>query len=223
MRPPAPTMNPDDIALYLQQNPDFFDANADLLAHLSVSHPMDGRAISLTERQIHALREKIRQLEAKFGEVLRFGEENDEIGEKVHRLAVALIEAEDFDGIRQAVLLHLLEDFAVPHTALRVWHGVPAREAVEFAPVSSDARTFASTLEHPYCGAPANDEVMGWFGESAGHIRSVALVPLRRGGEAFGLLVLGSEEAERFYPEMGTVYLGRIGDMVSAALTRQLG
>lgn len=216
-------MNPDDIALYLQQNPDFFDANADLLAHLSVPHPVDGRAISLTERQVHALREKIRQLEAKFGELLRFGEENDEIGEKVHRLALALIEAEDFDGIRQAVLLHMLEDFAVPHTALRAWPGGPTREAVEFAPVSPEAQSFASGLDHPYCGAPSNDEVMGWFGESAGHIRSVALVPLRREGEAFGLLALGSEETERFYPEMGTLYLGRIGDMVSAALLRQLG
>lgn len=216
-------MNPDDIALYLQQNPDFFDVNADLLAHLSVPHPVDGRAISLTERQIHALREKLRQLEAKFGELLCFGEENDEIGEKVHRLALALIEAEDFDAIRQAVLLHMLEDFAVPHTALRVWPGEPAGEAAEFAPVSPEAQAFAAGLDHPYCGAPAHDEVMGWFGESAAHIRSVALVPLRREGEAFGLLVLGSEETERFYPEMGTLYLGRIGEMVGVALLRQLG
>lgn len=216
-------MNPDDIARYLQQNPDFFDIHADLLAHLTVPHPVDGRAISLTERQLHALREKIRQLEAKFGELLRFGEENDEIGEKVHRLALALIEAEDFDGIRQAVLLHLLEDFAVPHTALRVWKPGEVPEAVEFAPVSEEARAFAAGLDQPYCGAAANEEVMGWFGESAGHIRSVALMPLRREGEAFGLLALGSEEGERFYPEMGTLYLGRIGDMVGAALTRQLG
>lgn len=216
-------MNPDDIALYLQQNPDFFDANADLLAHLTVPHPVDGRAISLTERQLQALRDKIRQLEAKFGELLRFGEDNDEIGEKVHRLALALIAAEDFDGIRQAVLLHLLEDFAVPHTALRVWGAGPAPEAAEFAAVSEEARAFAAGLEQPYCGTPANDEVMGWFGESAGHIRSVALVPLRREGDAFGLLALGSEEAERFYAEMGTLYLGRIGEMVGAALLRPLG
>jgi uncharacterized protein len=216
-------MSPNDIALYLQQNPDFFDTNADLLARLTVSHPVDGRAISLTERQLHALREKIRQLEAKFGELLRFGEENDEIGEKVHRLALALIEAEDFDSIRQAILLHLLEDFAVPHTALRVWDRVLTREVVEFSAVSEEARDFAARLDQPYCGAPTNDEVMGWFGESVSHIRSVALVALRRDDKAFGLLALGSEEAERFYPEMGTLYLGRIGQMVAVALLRQLG
>lgn len=216
-------MNSNDIALYLQQNPDFFDANADLLAQLSVSHPGDGRAISLTERQLHALREKIRQLEAKFAELLRFGEENDEISEKVHRLALALIEAEDFDSIRQAILIHLLEDFAVPHLALRVWNSVLTRDSIEFSPVAEEVRFFAGDLRQPYCGGPCNNEMMAWFGESASHVRSVALVPLRRDTQVFGLLALGSEEAERFYPEMGTLYLGRIGDMVGLALLRQLG
>lgn len=216
-------MNPNDVVLYLQQNPDFFEANADVLADLSVSHPEDGRAISLTERQLHALRDKIRQLEAKFAELLRFGQENDEISEKVHRLALALIEAEDFDSIRQAILLHLLEDFAVPHVALRVWNSVLTRDSVEFAPVPEEVRFFAGDLRQPYCGAPSQAEVMAWFGESASHVRSVALVPLRRDAQVFGLLALGSEEAERFYPEMGTLYLGRIGDMVGLALLRQLG
>jgi uncharacterized protein YigA (DUF484 family) len=54
-------------------------------------------------------------------------------------------------------------------------------------------------------------------------VRSVALVPLRREAEVFGVLVLGSEEAERFYPQMGTLYLSRIGDLVASALHRQLG
>jgi hypothetical protein len=35
----------------------------------------------------------------------------------------------------------------------------------------------------------------------------VALVPLRRDDKTFGLLALGSEDPERFYPEMGTLYV----------------
>ena len=34
------------------------------------------------------------------------------------------------------------------------------------------------------------------------------------------MLALGSEDAQRFYPEMGTLYLRRIGELVSAALLR---
>lgn len=216
-------MNPHDVALFLQHNPDFFAENAELLAKISVSHPVDGRAISLSERQLHDLREKIRQLEAKFSELIRFGEENDQISEKVHRLTLALIEAEDFDSIRQAILLNLLEDFSVPHVALRVWNSVLTRDGAEFSPVSEEVRFFAGDLRSPFCGTPAPGEVVGWFGEAAPRVRSMALVPLRRGAQVFGLLALGSEEQERFYPDMGTLYLGRIGDMVSLALLRQLG
>ena len=48
-------------------------------------------------------------------------------------------------------------------------------------------------------------------------------MPLRRDDTTFGLLALGSEDPERFYPEMGTLYVNRIGEMISAALVRDLG
>jgi uncharacterized protein YigA (DUF484 family) len=51
--------------------------------------------------------------------------------------------------------------------------------------------------------------------------RPGAYIPLR-GQQAFGLLTLASEDPQRFYPEMGTMYLKRLGDSVSAALGRSL-
>ena len=215
-------MKADEIARYLQDHPEFFEEYAELLAQLYIPHPHGGRAISITERQILTLREKARQLEGKLGELIRFGEENDAIGEKVHRLAVGLAGAPDFAAVRRALLTHLCEDFAVPHVAFRLW-GLPARgEAPEFAEVSEQTRIFAAGMNHPYCGANAGFEAAAWFGEGGGELRSLALVALRREAETFGLLALGSEDAQRFYPEMGTLYLGHIGEMASAALVRTL-
>jgi uncharacterized protein YigA (DUF484 family) len=37
---------------------------------------------------------------------------------------------------------------------------------------------------------------------------------------AFGLLVLASDQAQRFHASMGTDFLERIGELASAALTR---
>ena len=216
-------MKPEDVAAYLQQYPDFFDRNVDLLAHMTVPHPDTGRAISLSERQMHALRAKIAQLEHKFAELIRFGEENDEIGEKVHRMCLALMSAENFDDILQLTMTHLLDDFSVPHVALRIWNSVLTKEGDEFAPVSEAVSFLAGDLQRPYCGTPCNDEVMGWFGESADAIRSICLVPLSRENAPFGLLAMGSEEPERFYPEMGTLYVRRIGDLVGAAVLAELG
>jgi len=38
-----------------------------------------------------------------------------------------------------------------------------------------------------------------------------------KNSQAFGLLAMASEDARRFYPEMGTLYLKRLGELGSAA------
>src|SRR5258708_20121449 len=83
-------MDAKDVAQFLRSNPQFFDQNPQLLESIYVPHPHGGRAIPLTERQIISLREKLRLLESKLSEFVRFGEDNDAIGEKVHRLSLAL-------------------------------------------------------------------------------------------------------------------------------------
>lgn len=216
-------MNDQDVAGYLQANPDFFDENPVLLAELNIRHPDTGEAISLTERQLLSMREKLRQLQEKMAELVRFGEENDAISEKVHRLTLSLLEANSFEGVGAAIDNHLVDDFAVPHVALRIWNSILTRESPEFLPVSEELRFFAADLRHPYCGPANQPEVTAWFGEPGERVRSVALLPLKRDGQVFGLLALGSEDLARFYPEMGTLYVARISDMLSAALIKYLG
>lgn len=211
-------MNPDDVARYLQENPIFFERYAELLAEIHVPHPHGNHAIPLSDRQVISLREKNRALETKLSELIQFGEENDAISEKVHRAGLAMLSAADLPALLASLYFHLREDFAVPHIGLRVWRG--AAELPEFAPVSDELRAFAAALEQPFCGANSGFEAVGWLGEAAEHIRTVALMPVRERDETFGLLVLASEDAQRFYPEMGTLYLKRIGEMVGAALLR---
>ena len=43
-----------------------------------------------------------------------------------------------------------------------------------------------------------------------------------RDKECFGMLALGSEDVLRFYPEMGTLYLKRMGELAGAALLKFL-
>src|SRR5215510_1243736 len=106
-------MNADDIALFLRGNPKFFDQHPELLEKIHVPHPHGGRAIPLAERQTLALREKLRLLEVKLAELIKFGEENEAISEKVHRLAAALVAARDFPALANSLYFHLREDFAV--------------------------------------------------------------------------------------------------------------
>jgi uncharacterized protein len=214
-------MNADDLARFLRANPSFFDQNPELLESLHVPHPYGGRAIPLSERQTVALREKVRALEARLAELIRFGEDNDAISEKVHRLSVALVGARDFPALVRSLYFHLREDFAVPHVALRVWGKSVPVDFEEARPVGEAQRRLAETLGGPQCGPAADNPFTACFAEAADPVRSIALVPL---GETavFGMLVLGSEDAKRFYAEMGTLYLRRIGELCAAGVSARL-
>jgi len=218
-------MTADDIAVFLRSNPKFFDQHPELLEKIHVPHPHGGRAIPLSERQTLALREKVKLLEGKLGEMVRFGEENDAISEKVQRLTVALIGARDLAALLQSLGFHLREDFAVPHVALRIWGKALPKELDAAQPVDQAQRRQAEAMGGPQCGPAGGNPFASWFGEAAEHVRSLALVPLGAEGEMsapFGLLALGSEDPQRFFPDMGTLYLRRIGELCAAATTARL-
>ena len=118
---------------------------------------------------------------------------------------------------------HLRDDFAVPHVAVRLWRHPEGREELpEFTDVSQQLQAFAETLTQPYCGSTSGFETSSWFGEAATHVRSQGLIAMRNGGGTMGMIALGSEDPERFYTAMGTIYLERLGEMASAALARVL-
>ncbi|UCH49513.1 MAG: DUF484 family protein, partial [Betaproteobacteria bacterium] len=80
---------------------------------------------------------------------------------------------------------------------------------------------FATSLTVPYCTGHAMFDSIQWFAEAQPPLQSFAYIKLA-GEKLDGLMVLASEDAERFYPEMGTLYLQRLGDITSAAIARHL-
>ena len=88
-------------------------------------------------------------------------------------------------------------------------------------PVASDVVTLASSMTQPYCGPNSDFQAATWLPDGGRDTRSIALLPLRKGRDpkAFGLLVLGSADPERFTSGMGTAWLERIAEIASAALS----
>src|ERR687889_307674 len=90
----ADDMNPiteDDIANYLPNTPGFFERHAELLASVLLTSPHGNRAVSLQERQAEMLREKIKALEHRIMDMVRHGNENMVISDRVHRWARSLL------------------------------------------------------------------------------------------------------------------------------------
>ena len=217
----------DEIANYLVHTPGFFERNAQLLASIQLTSPHGQRAVSLQERQMEMLRDKIRGLEKRIIEMIRHSQENEAIADRLHRWVRAMLLAHDDRRLPEVLVETLRHEFLIPQAAVRIW-STPERalrdELSELAaaqPVSDDARSFAASLNQPYCGLNSGFEASKWLEDSA-HITSLALVPLHHGGACYGLLVLGSPDATRYTSDMGVDFLLQVGDIASAALARLL-
>jgi len=217
-------MNPiteDDIADFLLNTPDFFERHAELLAAVQLTSPHGQRAVSLQERQAEMLREKIRVLELKAAEMIRHGQENVLIADKLQRWTRELLLTREAAALPGVIVEQIQAQFQVPQAAIRVWGVAPEWAGQPFAHgVSADAQAFAASLTTPYCGANPGLEAASWLGDAPA--ASLALLPLRAGpaDKVFGLLVLGSSDPQRFHAGMGTDFLERIAELASAALGR---
>lgn len=215
----------DDIANYLANTPDFFLRHAELLATVQFTSPHSHRAVSLQERQAEMLREKIKLLEMRLMEMIRNGNDNVLLWDKILRWARTLFLTTDMAAMPAQMVQEIKTQFAVPQVGVRVWGVASAYASLPFAQgVSDDAQVFASSLMEPFCGLNTGFEAVGWLDEPAS-VTSLALIPLRNGpagvsAPAFGMLVLASGDAQRFTSGMATDFLARIGDLASAALSR---
>ena len=212
-------MTDEDVARYLQEHPEFFDAHAEILSNIKILDPHDGRAIPIAGRQLSQLRERNAILEEKLRELITFGEENDAISERMHRISLALLSARSLEDVLRTLYFNLREDFAVPHIAVRLWQDEAHPDLTEFSSVSEELLVFARSLASPYCAHHAMFDSIQWFGEPPPPLQSFAYVALG-GDNPRGLLALASEDAQRFYPEMGTLYLQRLGELTTAAISR---
>lgn len=216
-----------DIANYLINTPGFFERHAELLAAVQLTSPHGQRAVSLQERQMEMLREKNKGLERKIIEMIRYGQDNVAIADRLHRWTAALLLTANAANLPGVLIEQLQHEFLIPQAALRVWGVDRAYAELSSAqPVSDDARSFATSLTQPYCGMNSGFEAASWL-EDPSTVMSVALIPLRvpgsdEGAPAFGLLALGSPDPTRYSADMGTEFLARLGEVASAALSRLL-
>ena len=214
-------MQDEDIKQYLKNHPEFFESNAAFLANIHLPSPHGSGTISLAERQQLAQRDKINALETNFAELVLNARDNDAIANKIHAFNVELHKAKSFDAIEQLISDLLPEHFDLSDTCLRIWANpldATNRTNLVFSTVSAEAKTWIAAQLQPYCGKPPSIVTEDWFIEPAA---SLAIIPLRA-DNTIGFLALASDDEKRFFDVMGTDFLIKIGELLSAALSRYL-
>lgn len=209
---------------YLKSHPEFFEQHAKLLAEITLPSPHGNGVISLAERQQLAQRDKIRVLESLMEQMIANAEENEATAAKVHLFCLQLLDQQSFSSLQKLIHSTLQTQFNVTQSMIRIWVK-PSNSAIVndaiFTAVEEDFRDWVIALKEPHCGARA---------ETSGNLmpenlQSFAYIPLSKhmsDQHAFGVLILGNDDKQRFKPEVGTHYLARIGELVAAVLLNHL-
>jgi uncharacterized protein YigA (DUF484 family) len=214
----------DAVGRFLEDNPDYFDRNPQLLRQLEVPHPETGRAISLIERQVAALREDNLVLEGQLRQLIDNATENDALSGQLHRFTLQLMQAVSLDQVLETVQDFLESTLNLNHSFVRL--EVASSEPADRLDVASGANKVIKQLADrvrqggALCGIRLTDEESAelFFGSYDG---SIALVPIRD-SRFLGTLILASDDPKRFANGMATTYLNRIGELIAASVERFL-
>ena len=214
------------VADYLVDHPDFFERHAGLLEQLRLPHRPGAATVSLVERQVSVLQDKNRSLERRLHDLVDVARFNSALSEKIHALAIRLLQATDAASVLDGLESGLREDFGANQAVVVLLHNTseivqrPATRFLRTADRSDPALKAFSTFiqqNRPRCGRIRDAQREFLFPGEASGIASVAMVPLGSNCE-LGILAIGSSDSNRFNPTMSTDFLARIGELAAAAL-----
>ena len=222
----ASELNPDDVARFLREHPEFFLQQDDLLAELSLPHA-SGEAISLLERQVTILRERGIEARQKLNNLLENARNNDQLFDTTRNLVLALLRAKDITEIANVAVDQLsnhdsidaCEIILVEHPDLKVDQSIRIESLASLKNHYDDV----FRLKRTHCGSIESDQIDLLFPGNANKIRSTALCPVISNSEVLALLALGNQAENYFNVNLDTLFLDFIGHVVGAVLERQLG
>lgn len=233
-----PSMNVDDIPVltaltdeqvadYLQRHPDFFVDKPNVLAEINLPHDLNGKAVSLVERQVSVLRDRNMDMRHRLNTLLENARTNDMLFEKTKRLALALLDTNQLDDGLDALFYSLQSEFNVHYSSLLLIEdqqalSVPANKQARVITLEEAEAKLHSVVNNPraICGQLSDEEQAFIFERNADAIGSTAIVPLRVDNQLLGLLAVGNRDPHYYRSSMNTLFLNFIADVLSRLLKK---
>jgi uncharacterized protein YigA (DUF484 family) len=210
-----------DVASYLRRHPEFLEDFPDLALTLHVPREQ-GATTSLASYQLEVLRDKNRDLGRRLHELVEIAGENEQLMVRVHSLTVGLMRERTLADTIKRIAAGLTEDFHTDLVRLVLFRAGADLPQAEWLIAQPDGigglPAFAEFMQRnePLCGRLQPEKLDVLFGERAAEVRSSVLVPI----DGVGMLAIGSLDASRFHPGMGTVFLKLIAEAAAAAMAR---
>jgi hypothetical protein len=209
-----------EVATFLRRNPAFLGQFPDLALSLVVPKE-EGQASSLASYQLDVLRDKNRELNRRLNELFANAQENERLAVRTHQLSLALMRAGSAADTLRAMVAVLGEDFHGEVVRVLLFKPVDGLSAdwlqvvPEADPALAPFRDFLAGSE-PLCGRLNQDKLDLLYGEEKARAASAVLLPL----PGIGMLTVGSADANRFFPGMGTLFLRLMAEALATGLGR---
>ena len=216
-------LNDETVARFLREHPDYFQRYPGLLTVLELPHE-SGQAVSLVERQVAVLRERNIDMRKRLTQLVGAASTNDTLFDKTRSLTLALLEVGNFDELDTVIEESLRAGFKADDVACFVASPHPIPDLRHLHPCASSRDLPMLNLTQSTgtsCGPLRGDEYRRLFRTSDSPESSAAMVQLRH-RDVVGVLAIGSRDPRRFSPDMGTIFVRYIGDVVARLLVRLL-
>ena len=210
-----------EVAAWLRRHPAFLKQFPDLALSLVVPRD-EGPASSLASYQLEVLRDKNRELSRRLQELFGNAQENERLAVRTHQLTLALLRQDSAADTLRAMAASLAEDFNGDLVRLVIFKPVDGLSDSDWLQIVDQAdprlQSFRDALAsgEPLCGRLQPEKHALLYGERADDVQSTALLPL----PGTGLIAVGSRDANRFFPGMGTLFLRMMGESLAVALKR---
>jgi uncharacterized protein YigA (DUF484 family) len=207
---------------FLLASPGFFNEYPELLEEIQVKEQRGG-VVSLTMRQLALLRDKNEKSHKQLEGLLAIARENDALFGRMQQLTTALIDACCVEDVFATLDDMLRECFGADFFAIRLVESDGALDCpvsdVVWAKDAAELENFKSILDSQKikCGRPTHVQAEALFNEQAAEVLSAAFIPIKI-GQQDGLLAIGSKDADRFHPTMGTLFISHLGELVARRL-----
>ena len=210
-----------EVAVFLRRHPNFLQQFPDLALTLVVPRD-EGPAASLASYQLEVLRDKNRELNRRLQDLFGNAQGNERLAVRTHQLTLALMKQTNAADTLRAMAASLAEDFHGDLVRIVVFKPVQGLEEADWLQLVPEADRsldpFRDCLAdgEPLCGRLQPEKHALLYGMRGEDVQSSALLPM----PGVGLVAVGSRDANRFYPGMGTLFLRMMAESLATALAR---
>lgn len=230
-------MNKDQIAIYLNEHPEFFNDYPELLQKIkSIDHedlPLQpAGTLSLADRILKRAHQDKKHLESRLEWLVEISQTNEKIQEHLFEIERSILTSSNLDQLVNQLQAEIVSRFKIPHVMIYLVDGgdhfIESKLKENYGDSLNHALRFVNqeTIARWFEGGKApklSEKVQAdaeWFAgvDERQGIESEALIPILVRDAVAGAIVLGSTRPAHFHPSLRYEFLERMAEKMAIAI-----